>query len=329
MSRRLLLADDSVTIQKVIELTFSDGDYELITTSDGTQALAKLAEERPDLVLADVHMPGASGLEVCRRVKERDPGLPVVLLVGTFEPFDEADAASAGADAFLKKPFDSQELIRLVGDLISKAAPPAPAPSSPPAIEPPAPSVPPAMEPLAPAVGFDAEDDLELDTWDKLEIAAGSFAAEEEAPEPVWGNLDSALTTAELPGLAEAEPEELLPAVEAPVVPVASPAPTPFEHGGSWNPTPEQETVLFEVPAARIAERLSAAPPPAPVVEPAPVAPPTSLSDADVDRIARRLVALLGDKVVREIAWEVIPDVAELVIKDRIKQLEAELEPAL
>ena len=123
MRRRILLADDSVTIQKVIELTFMDEDYEVRAVSNGDEALALLPEVNPDFVIADVHMPGANGYEVCRRSKQIRPDVPVLLLVGTFEPFDEAQARSAGADSFLKKPFDSQELLQRVGELLASHAP--------------------------------------------------------------------------------------------------------------------------------------------------------------------------------------------------------------
>ncbi len=124
MSRRILLADDSVTIQKVIELTFMDDDYEVRAVGNGDEALAMLSALEVDFVIADVHMPGASGYEVCRRSKQVRPEVPVLLLVGTFEPFDEAQARAAGADSFLKKPFDSQELLGRVHDLLGGAAAP-------------------------------------------------------------------------------------------------------------------------------------------------------------------------------------------------------------
>jgi CheY-like chemotaxis protein len=127
MRRRILLADDSVTIQKVIELTFLDEDYEVKAVSNGDEALAVLAQVDPDFVIADVHMPGANGYEVCRRVKELKQNVPVLLLVGTFEPFDEGQSRSVGADSFLKKPFDSQELLQRVEELLSSRAAAAPA----------------------------------------------------------------------------------------------------------------------------------------------------------------------------------------------------------
>ena len=122
MSKTILLADDSVTIQKVVELTFMDGDYSVVAVSDGLSAVEKLQEARPDLVIADIHMPGTNGYDVCRQSKAAMPEVPVLLLVGTFEPFDEEQAISAGADGHLKKPFDSQVLLARVEELIQRSA---------------------------------------------------------------------------------------------------------------------------------------------------------------------------------------------------------------
>jgi CheY-like chemotaxis protein len=120
--RKLLLADDSATIQKVVDLTFSDEGLEVITVSDGQQALEKLDEVVPDIVLADVFMPGLNGYQVCEHIKrtERFRHIPVMLLVGSFEPFDEAEARRVGADDYLTKPFQSiRTLISKVGNLLS------------------------------------------------------------------------------------------------------------------------------------------------------------------------------------------------------------------
>ncbi|HYP52312.1 MAG TPA: response regulator, partial [Pyrinomonadaceae bacterium] len=118
--RKLLLADDSLTIQKVVSLTFSDEGIEVVTASDGRQALLLLEESPPDIVLADTYMPGPNGYHLCEHVKG-DPRLrhiPVVLLVGTFEPFNEAEARRVGADMVLTKPFQSiKELVSKVGSL--------------------------------------------------------------------------------------------------------------------------------------------------------------------------------------------------------------------
>ena len=223
MGKRILLADDSVTIHKVVELTFLDEDYAVEAVSNGDEAIERLAGEAPDLVIADVHMPpGPSGYEVCDKVRELHPGVPVLLLAGAFEAFDEERAAAA--DAYLKKPFDSQKLLQTVQELM--AGPPEEEAGEP--------------EAYGAAPG-------ESDTATISEEAA---PADDEAP----------------PGIDEAE----------------------SEHG----------VAADEAPAA------------------------AGLSEADVDAIARRVVELMGEDVVRQVAWEVVPDLAEVVVKDRLRELE-------
>jgi DNA-binding response OmpR family regulator len=121
--RKLLLADDSITIQKVVNLTFADEGIEVISVGDGDSAMRKFDEFIPDLVMADVNMPGLNGYEVCRIIKrtEETQNIPVILLVGSFEPFDEAEAKDAGADDFLTKPFQSiRQLVNKVTDLLNQ-----------------------------------------------------------------------------------------------------------------------------------------------------------------------------------------------------------------
>ena len=119
--RKLLLADDSITIQKVVALTFADEGVEVVTVSDGREAIEKLQGSTPDIVLADVFMPEVNGYEVCRYIKQNAKlkHIPVMLLVGSFEPFDEAEARRVGADDILTKPFQSiRRLIDKVGGLV-------------------------------------------------------------------------------------------------------------------------------------------------------------------------------------------------------------------
>lgn len=122
--RKLLLADDSAAIRKVIELTFSDEGMEVTTVPDGRAAFEKMGQVGPDLVLADVFMPEVGGYELCRSIKqdERFHKTPVVLLISSFEPFDEAEARRAGADDVVTKPFQSiRQLVSRVGSLLSKS----------------------------------------------------------------------------------------------------------------------------------------------------------------------------------------------------------------
>lgn len=123
MNKKLLLADDSVTIQKVIQITFAHEDYDLTVTDNGDAAFDKARELKPDLVLADVYMPGKNGYELCSALKQ-DPalqGTPVLLLTGSFEPFDEDKARAVKADAWLEKPFESQTLLDKVAELLATA----------------------------------------------------------------------------------------------------------------------------------------------------------------------------------------------------------------
>ncbi len=123
MRRTILLADDSVTIRKIVELTFTDTDIRVCSVASGQDALSRLADLRPDLVLADVVMPGLSGYELCRAVKASDRPVPVLLLAGTFEPFDAEMARDCGSDGHVTKPFDSQQLVSRVEQLLAHPKP--------------------------------------------------------------------------------------------------------------------------------------------------------------------------------------------------------------
>jgi CheY-like chemotaxis protein len=135
MRRTILLADDSVTIRKIVELTFGETDIRVESVGSGREAIDRLRELKPDLVLADVVMPGPSGYDVCRAVKQSERPVPVLLLAGTFEPFDARQARECGSDGHVTKPFDSRALVERVQSLLapgrapSRPAPPRPAPS--------------------------------------------------------------------------------------------------------------------------------------------------------------------------------------------------------
>jgi CheY-like chemotaxis protein len=317
MGKRILLADDSVTIQKVVELTFMDEDYEVVAVSNGDDAVARLGEVEPDIVIADVHMPGASGYEVCERVKQWRPRTPVLLLVGTFEPFQEAEAQRVGADSYLKKPFDSQELLHRTQELTAAAEQ--------------------EVDPVV--LGTPAD---EMDLW---QASAPDAAATEGGmlyPDAVGGEEPagplgqqvpdemvleaSPWTEAEEGGEAASPSPVAAPEPAAATAPASRPQPAATPSSG-----PSYATTLAEVSPAATVLAPTAAPapasPPAAAGAPAPAASTNGgLSDADVDRIARRVVELMGDRLVREVAWEVVPDMAELVIKDRLRELERQLE---
>jgi CheY-like chemotaxis protein len=122
MKPKLLLADDSVTIQRVIELTFADEDVDVVAVGDGQLAIDRLEADPPDIVLADVDMPKRDGYEVAAYIKSRPKlaHIPVVLLTGAFEPVDQARAERAGSSDVLAKPFEPQMVINRVKQLLGR-----------------------------------------------------------------------------------------------------------------------------------------------------------------------------------------------------------------
>ena len=132
MGKKLLLADDSVTIQKVVGISFASEDVELLIVDNGNDAVERTRAIRPDVVLADVVMPGLNGYEVCEAL-QADPDLrhiPVLLLTGTFESFDEKRAARCGAAGHVAKPFEAQALVDRVRALLARLPEHAPADST-------------------------------------------------------------------------------------------------------------------------------------------------------------------------------------------------------
>ena len=125
MARKILLADDSVTAQNMGRKILSDAGYEVITVNNGSAALKKIAEHKPDLIVLDVYMPGYTGLEVCQRLKENreTARIPVLLTVGKLEPFRPEEARKVRADAYIVKPFEASELLVALTKLEDKIVP--------------------------------------------------------------------------------------------------------------------------------------------------------------------------------------------------------------
>ncbi len=121
----ILVADDNSNIQKMVTLALKDEGIAVVSVGNGEAAIRKIPEISPDLVLADIFMPVRSGYEVCEFVKHdpRFSHVPVILLVGAFDPLDEHEAERVGADGVLKKPFVPPDpLITLVKGLLAKSA---------------------------------------------------------------------------------------------------------------------------------------------------------------------------------------------------------------
>jgi CheY-like chemotaxis protein len=289
MSKKILLADDSITIQKVIELTFSDEDFDVVTVGNGRLALEKLPDVKPDIVLCDIIMPEADGYEVCQRVKS-DPQtahIPVLLLTGAFEPFDQERATRVGSDGFLAKPFEPETLITKVKDLLARA-PARPAPPAPAArVEPPAPPPPPPTPVPAPP------------------RAPSSFVAVPPSPRPSVESPRAAVRPSFIPeepfDAFDAEAIEQQPAMSegsepelVPVTPEESAtltgAPEPAPGAGSADAA---STVMFrpdDLPWAAATQR--AAPPPAREAPAPPVEPEVELEpEPELPTVEPQMVA--------------------------------------
>ena len=306
--KTILLADDSITIQKVVELTFSDGDYRVFCVSNGAQALKKATEVRPDVALLDVIMPEKNGYEVCEALKA-DPAtahIPVLLLCGTFEPFDARRAEAAGASGHLTKPFESHALVARVEELMITARIQRPGSASP------------------------ARVVIEEETPDEMPPLGGF----DESPEPE--------STPALAAPSRPEPRAPLP-VSAPMDPAPRPSPAAFAapdaaEGGAY--LGFADLALGEGEDMVVPDRYGDTPPPPqrataiegfvpglgrPEEEEAPRAAAggvAEMSDAALDRLAELVVQKMTDRVVREIAWEILPGVAESIVRQRIKELE-------
>ncbi len=344
--KTILLADDSITIQKVVELTFSEGDYQVICVSNGTEALKKIREVRPNVALLDIIMPEKNGYEVCEEIK-KDPAtadIAVLLLTGTFEPFDEKRANAVGAVGHLTKPFESHALVSRVDELIAAGghAADTTAPAADP-VAPPAPQETPApVVTAAPPSGAAVQESPAAAPESPPSRLAGPSPYSENIPSgptpigtaPDPGDGGSLQTSAPFDlgsGDGEVIPDrfddlappagatvrlsrdEVLAASQgaarsAPDSPVEeTPSPPPMDGFVSGYELPDPPAT------ARSPQR-------AIEVHDGSVAP--ALTEEMVDRIAEQVIQRMSDRAVREIAWEVIPQVAEAIVRNRIKELE-------
>jgi len=364
----LLLADDSATIQRVIELTFAGEDIKVVAVSDGDQAIARIESAPPDIVLADIGMPGKTGYEVAEYVKHtpKFAHIPVVLLTGAFEPVDQAKADAAGCDGVLAKPFEPQIVIGRVKELLSKGGgAPAPAAVSEVASEPePRPSseeprvedyfdrLDAAFASMGSQTSTTVEPDLastaqtlspELDVLRPNEEAPQDFAvADELAADPLPAPDVESAFAAEIepaPPTRAPEPEPAPIKVVAYEPPPPTPAPRepiePREPVAPRGPVAPREPralpsiadafsailaaeqnalgVRPEWPTHSHQAQAAAPPPPAEIV----------ITDELIERVARRVLEQMSDRVVRETVTQIASDVAERLVREEIDRIKA------
>src|SRR3954451_15212635 len=144
MPKSLLLADDSTTIRTAVGMVFKKEDFSLTTVANGTEALERARDLKPDLILADIDMPGLSGYELCEKVRA-DATLKQtpVLLLGGGSPGDPSRAIAVGANGQMAKPFESQKLVDRVKEILANPKPMTAGGGPAPGAAPPPPSPPP------------------------------------------------------------------------------------------------------------------------------------------------------------------------------------------
>jgi CheY-like chemotaxis protein len=360
MPHKLLLADDSVTIQRVIELTFADEDVQVIAVGNGQQAIERAERDRPDIVLADVGMPERDGYDVAAFIKG-NPALahvPVVLLTGAFEPIDETRARAVGCDGVLVKPFEPQMVISRVKDLLAGRRPAGLWGSGPAA-----------QGPVRPATG----------NADLRPVATTHETNATDPLEAYFDRLDAAFTsmgTTEAPSLAPPAPQvptpsppprAPIPVAATPPPPAATEPPPPARRDegpldlSSWDPqltgdpvrpAPSPAEPPRPVPVAASTPTPAPMPPPAPppIARSAP-APASAAPPSLVDAFAALLSAeqrvqispsaapgrqggapVISDQVVDEITQRVLArlsdqtrptvlDVAERLVREEIERI--------
>ncbi len=281
MTHKLLLADDSVTIQRVIELTFADEDVQVIAVGDGKKAIASIQADRPDIVLADVGMPERDGYEVAAFIKGTAElaHIPVLLLTGAFEPIDETRARAVGCDGVLVKPFEPQMVISRVKDLLAGRKPAGVWAASPAAQTPLRQPAPAASDHGAPPLAGGSLEDY----FDRLDAAFASLDGPPGAAPPAAAAPRPSIEFTPPP----APPPQVPPPYEAPAayqVPAA--AISPLDDLSGWDPDlagDPKTSARFEpvaiaaepprAPAPAIAPPIAAAPPPPAPAPPAPAPP--------------------------------------------------------
>lgn len=333
MTTTLLGVDDSKTMRKVIEITFAGEDFKTVLAENADDAMSKLSADRPNIVLVDAALEGTNGYDLCQRIKAASPGVGVVLLSSKQQPYDRGRGSAAGADDFVDKPFDTQQLIDKIAALARKlaggtqshpmattqhgigpgaapAAAAAPSPFAAPAAH--APQAVVSARPVSLDVGTRPRSPT---------LAYGNVNPMAPAgPGPVAPMIPSPSGPAPA---ARSNPNAAPPPAARPAAPVAPAAPPPPAYSP---PTPAAYAAPTPPPPA------PAAPVPAAA---APIAAATAAATNGAD-FATKLGSLgltkdqiagvlaLSRDVVEKVVWEVVPTLAEALIKEEIKRLTAE-----
>jgi CheY-like chemotaxis protein len=317
MSRTLFLADDSVTIQRVVELTFAHEDIRVVSVGDGRKAVQWLESEKPDIVLLDVELPELSGFDVAARVRKspRLRHVPILLLAGAFEGVDEERARKVGTDGVVKKPFEPEQLVARVKELLSEAPPSRPEPTRSGGLR-----QAPATGTAAPEAAMSRAMEMETPAVKRVEqpMAAAGGGGGGYTPDPPLRSVPG------FPGLTQAPappPEPLEPPTRPiwetgpPAAPAHARAAEAPRGAGPAGPGQPKVSLSNAFSALLQAEQTnpSAAPAQATTV---------IISEAAIEDAVRRVLAKMTDEVVHRI----VLDTAERLIREELEKIRQEPE---
>lgn len=293
MSHTILAVDDSVTLRKVLEITFAGTDMRCITAASADAAIERVRAEKPQLVIADVSMDPKTGYDLCAMVKQAAPGTRVIILSSKHNPYDAARGAAVGADDHMDKPFDTQQMIDRARKVIeSKGDAPAAAAPGPTGRQPTQPSIP-ALQPPAPPARAKT-----------LMFGHGGGA---NVPNFMPKGAGAPPAAAPLAAPPAAEPKAAAPVAKTHVTPPAGiPAAAPVR--GMTQTTPSAAIPAGIAVAQAAAHAVDAA-----------VA--HKLDGLGLTPQQAEAVLALSREVVERVVWEVVPVLAETLIKEELARL--------
>ena len=355
MNGKILLADSSAAIQRVVELMFSAEDVEVVAVADGEQAIQRIPIERPDVVLADIGTPRRSGYEVAAFVKDHSQlsHVPVLLLAGAFEPVDEARVKEVRSAGVLVKPLEPQQVVARVRNLIEGIRPPAAGPVERPAAastQPPSggpapvrsnrggassqgspswPGDPALAKPESSAVRPDLPATSLDDYFDRLDAAfatLGTRQAPTPSATPQAPPVDDPVLGADVPTLDGVLGDGGLPGgavrpgriVPPPSEPPDAPA-TLSSSPSSRTSWPAGSTALADLFRLLLAvEQGEADAASLRIGEPLPV---VEITDELVERATRRVIERLGTDAVRDVVADIVSEIAERLVRAEIDRI--------
>ena len=275
MAKTLLAVDDSVTMRKVLEITFSGEDFRVLTAESSQAALGKLPED-PSVVVVDTVLGAEDGYALAKEVRKRAPNASIIMLASRYSPYDLARGRDAGVDDWADKPFDTQQLIDKIRKIMT------------------------------------------------AKESSGGVAA----PGPTAATVSAPYRA---PAVVPAQVSPAPPPVQAyqpPPAPAASPSPAPSLGTGGYGRGTQQ------ISTGAVPRPVAAPAPPAPPAPPIPAPAPAPIAAASVNgHMASKLgdlgltpqqadaVMALSREVVERVVWEVVPQLAETMIKEEIARL--------